>query len=80
MYIYKVYKTIKEIDKDIKLNKLKEGCIFAYNKHLYRMFDGKIYQRISYFEYDNNSLKKSVERIADLVYEAGDIIKIIEKY
>ena len=80
MYIYKVYKNKKEINVAIQENKLKENYIFAYGKHLYKMIDDKLYQRISYFEYANNALKNQIERISNLKYEEGDIIKITGNY
>ena len=36
--------------------------------------------KISYFEYYNNYDKKNVERLCELEYESGDIIKITEVF
>ena len=44
------------------------------------MIDDKNYVRISYFTFANDFDKKSVERICNLEYKIGEIIKITGTY
>ena len=76
MYIYQNYENKKDLNKDIKSNKLQKDYLFGLSHKLYKMLDDKNYVRISYFEYCNNYDKKNVERLCELTYEPGDIIKI----
>ena len=39
MYIYKIYKTREEIEKDYKDGKLKKDYIFAYDRRLYTVIN-----------------------------------------
>lgn len=76
MYIYKAYKTKKDLQNNIKNNKLHKGYYFALNNSIYQMISDKDYVRVNYFIFENDSMRKQAERIADLKYQEGDIIKI----
>lgn len=77
MYIYQVYKTKKDLQNSIKDNKLHENYYFAFNNSIYQMINDRDYVRVNYFIFENDSMRKQVERIADLKYQNGDIIKIM---
>jgi hypothetical protein len=76
MYIYQNYKNKKDLQNSIKNNNLHKGYYFAFNNSIYQMINDKDYIRVNYFIFENDSVRKQVERIADLKYQDGDIIKI----
>ena len=76
MYIYQVYKNKKDLQNSIKDNKLHEDYYFAFNHSIYKMINDRDYVRVSYFIFDNDLMRKNIEKIADLKYQDGDVIKI----
>ena len=40
------------------------------------MINDRDYVRVSYFIFDNDLMRKNIEKIADLKYQDGDVIKI----
>lgn len=76
MYIYDVYETKKQLNEALKNNNLHKDYYFAYNHSIYQMVDDKNYIKVNYFIFDNDSMRKQVERIANLRYQEGDIMKI----
>ena len=76
MYIYQNYKSKKQLNKAIKDNNLHKDYLFGFDHKLYKMLDDTYYVKVSYFEYSNNYDKKNIERLCELEYEPGDIIKI----
>ena len=77
MYIYKIYKNQKEIKEDIKNKILKSQYIFAFDESIYQMIDDKNYVRMNYFEFMSDAARKSIEKITNVKYQIGDIIKIV---
>ena len=76
MYIYQVYKTKKDLQNSIKDSKLHKGYYFAFNNSIYQMINDKDYFRVNYFIFENDSTRKHVEKITNIKYQSGDIIKI----
>ena len=80
MYIYQVYKNKKDLQNSIRDNKLHKGYYFAFNNSIYQMIDDKDYVRVNYFIFNSDAMRRQAERIADLIYQDGDIIKITGAY
>lgn len=77
MYIYQIYKTKKDLQDHIKNNKLHKDYYFAFKNSIYKMIDENHYVRLNYYEFENDYVKSHIEKMVNLKYEEGDIIKII---
>ena len=80
MYIYKIYKTREEIEKDYKDGKLKKDYIFAYDRRLYKVNCSPFtfYEPMSIFVFKNTYEKNHVVKMCNLIWYATDSVHCID--
>ena len=81
MYIYKIYKTREEIEKDYKDGKLKKDYIFAYDRRLYTVINSNFtfYKPVNPVVFQNHVERDHIEKMCNLLWYETDIVVSLDE-